>query len=131
MSNEVKMSDKVYSVIHVFKNSVQLIGEKFNRLFPGHDWLSLQPLIDHVVSELGVEDASEFHVIHVFVGSRVLFLGGKKTETLEEGPELGLGSKLKRNNILTWDKVDESLVNALIAELEMVPLPEEPVEELV
>lgn len=112
------MSEREYNVIHIFKDSVQLIGKRYNRLFAGHDWVALPPVIEQIASALGLEDSSKFHVIHLFIGSRVVFLAGRdKSE--HERPNKN-GSLAARNNVLGWDQVDSELVDALIAELESV-----------
>jgi hypothetical protein len=120
------MPNKTYNVIHIFKNSVQLIGKDTNRLFQGHDLSALAPVINQIASALEVEDPTDFHVIHLFIGSRAMFLSGKKDK-----PNRGNGFEAlmnKSNVILKWEDVDAALVDALIEELEAVPLPEAPAE---
>lgn len=115
------MPERDYNVIHIFKDSVQLIGKRYNRLFAGHDWVALPPVIEQIASALEIEDSSKFHVIHLFIGSRVMFLAGRDKDEEEEPTVEGfLG---KRNNVLSWNQVNSELVDALITELESVPMP--------
>lgn len=97
----------MFNTIHIFGyGETQIIGEELNQKVDSSTLTSLTPFIDHIKS-LRPDDVieSDYHVVHVFNESRVMYLS--QSESKEE----------KKTFSLDFSQIDPTLLNALVQEL--------------
>jgi len=98
-----------FSTIHIFGyGETQIIGETNNGKVPSSSLTTLVPFVDHVktfLPESGVT-LTDYHVIHIFNGSDVRYLG-VGTEDRKEETSFSVG----------FDQIDQTLLTALVDEI--------------
>lgn len=100
------MSD--FSTIHVFGyGETQVIGKDVNKKVDSTSVTSLTNFINHVkLFKPADVTLTDHHVIHVFHGDSVRYLG-KGTDNKDE----------KTSFIVKWSEVDSTLVDAIVNEV--------------
>ena len=98
-----------FSTIHIFGyGETQIIGETNNGKVPSSSLTTLVPFVDHVktfLPESGVT-LTDYHVIHIFNGSDVRYLG-VGTEDRKEETSFSVG----------FNQIDQTLLTALVDEI--------------
>jgi hypothetical protein len=98
-----------FSTIHIFGyGETQIIGETNNGKVPSSSLTTLVPFVDHVktfLPESGVT-LTDYHVIHIFNGSDVRYLG-VGTEDRKEETSFSVG----------FNQIDQSLLTSLVDEI--------------
>ena len=98
-----------FSTIHIFGyGETQIIGDANNGKVPSSSLTTLVPFVDHVktfLPESGVT-LTDYHVIHIFDGMDVRYLGqGVEDRTEETSFSVG------------FDQIDQTLLTALVDEI--------------
>jgi hypothetical protein len=98
-----------FSTIHIFGyGETQIIGGTNNGKVPSLSLTTLVPFVDHVktfLPESGVT-LTDYHVIHIFDGMDVRYLGqGVEDRTEETSFSVG------------FDQIDQTLLTALVDEI--------------
>jgi len=100
---------KQFSTIHIFGyGETQIIGETNNGEIPSSSLTTLVPFVDHVktfLPESGVT-LTDYHVIHIFEGSDVRYLGVGTEDRKEE-----------TSFSVKYDQIDITLLDALVNEV--------------
>ena len=104
---------KQFSTIHIFGyGETQIIGETNNGKIPSLSLTTLVPFVDHVktfLPESGVT-LTDYHVIHIFEGSDVRYLG---VGTEDRKEETSFSVKYDQINTVILD----TFVNEIISKL--------------
>lgn len=97
-----------FSTIHVFGyGETQVIGKDVNKKVDTTSLTSVAPFISHVkLFKPADVTLTDHHVIHVFHGDSVRYLG-KGTDNKDE----------KTSFIVKWEEVDATLVDAIVNEV--------------
>ena len=100
---------KQFSTIHIFGyGETQIIGETNNGKIPSSSLTTLVSFVDHVktfLPESGVT-LTDYHVIHIFEGSDVRYLGVGTEDRKEE-----------TSFSVKYDQIDITLLDALVNEV--------------
>ena len=100
---------KQFSTIHIFGyGETQIIGETNNGKIPSSSLTTLVPFVDHVktfLPESGVT-LTDYHVIHIFEGSDVRYLGVGTEDRKEE-----------TSFSVKYDQIDITLLYTLVNEV--------------
>jgi hypothetical protein len=98
-----------FSTIHIFGyGETQIIGDTNNGKVPSSSLTTLVPFVDHIktfLPESGVT-LTDYHVIHIFNGSDVRYLG-VGTEDRKEETSFSVG----------FNQIDQTLLTALVDEI--------------
>ena len=99
-----------FNTVHIFGfGSSQIISDTVNKQTPNSGLTSLAAFVAHVIS-FKPEDVTQtdYHAIHIFNDYEVRYLG--------TAPKVG-GKPVKDSWSIKWDKLDLSIVGALIDEI--------------
>ena len=100
---------KQFSTIHIFGyGETQIIGKDNNGKVQSSELTSLTALVDHIKTFLPATGVTltNYHVIHIFEGSDVRYLG-VGTEDRKEETSFSVG----------FDQIDQTLLTALVDEI--------------
>ena len=98
-----------FNTIHIFGfGDTQIIKENLNKSAKSADLTTLTAFIDSIKAQKPVEvAAADYHVIHIFEGNSVRYLG----QPVE-------GSQESTYFSVEWANVDATLLSALVADIE-------------
>lgn len=108
---------KQFSTIHIFGyGETQIIGENNNGKIPSLSLTTLVPFVDHIktfLPESGVT-LTDYHVIHIFEGSDVRYLG-VGTEDRKENTSFSV--KYDQINLTLLDTLVNEVISLLPSEI--------------